>query len=374
MFGTFVVLLAALYFLWQSRFERSENYATLHLGDLRNTVSLPKGVEWFDSKDGPGIRLSVRPGDPPSVARFEFPGMDAIEFLHLKFQVSAKQLGPGKELWEDGRCIIEWHPQSGGAVWENDPFCSVRHDQDAIFTEMVVKPENPPAIPALHLENLGYTGDLELSKFEATVVEERWAWKIGKWVLIGSWLAWAIAWIKGPKKMGMLRPFLASSIWVVAGIHFAVPGPWSSFRSFGSGFHLGDVPHGLSHKEAHRGNRAQQPISKLESTGQIVPVGKIPDKGDIALRIKVQLQKARPFLHIALLFGPTFLIACLVGRRSACALAIILSIGIELAQFSFGFGFDAWDVLDLACDGAGIAVALIVHRRCHLKWPRMTPA
>jgi hypothetical protein len=364
-----VVLLVAVYLLWPSRFERAEGYPILQVEDLRNTVSLPKGAEWIESEDGPGIRLRVLQGDPPSMARFEFPGLDAIEFLHLKFRVSAKHLGPGKEIWEDGRCIIEWHPKSAAAVWENDLFCAVRHDQEAVFTEMVVKPQDPPAIPALRLENLGSTGDLELFFFEATVVKERLLWKIGKWILVGCWLAWAIAWIKGQKNEGIFRPLLAAGIWVIAGIYFAVPGPWSSYRSFGSSFYLGEAANGDHLKGISLGKYDPQSSNKVDPAAPIVSVGKMTDKGDLALRIKVHWQKARPFLHIALLFGPTLLIACLVGRRPACALAIILSIGIELAQFSFGFGFDAWDVLDLTCDGLGIAVAIILHRRCQLKWP-----
>ena len=92
-------------------------------------------------------------------------------------------------------------------------------------------------------------------------------------------------------------------------------------------------------------------------------MGKIPDQGDFTLRLKHYAAKARSLLHIALLFGPTLLIACLVGKRPAWSLGVILALAVEAAQFAFGYGFDWVDVFDLACDATGIALALAVHHR-----------
>ncbi|MES2659838.1 MAG: hypothetical protein V4689_14560 [Verrucomicrobiota bacterium] len=370
--GIFLILLAALYFLWQYRFERTPVFPTWRLQELQQLAKPATGVAWLRAATGPELRLRVDQGSPGVVTRFDFPKIRAVGLLHLKFVASARKLRPGTQVWEDGRCIIEWHDPSGGSIWENDSFHTVRHDDLGSVLEMVAKPERPPAIPALRLENLGTSGDLELSLFEATVVRERLLWKIGRWVLMAAWLAWIFAWIRYKGPGCITRPLLAGAIWILMGIYFVVPGPWKSYRSFGSPFQIGEkIPQTRVVDEP-----ASEPLATTSSpvTGQpaaLQSVGRIPEKGDITIRIKHYVEKARPFLHIVLLFGPTFLIACLVGRRSACSLAIILALAIEAAQFAFGFGFDSTDIVDLVCDAAGIALALAVHHPVQRKWPRL---
>ena len=369
--GSFLGLVAAVYFLWQFRFERAEGISRVNLEDLQEISKPAEGVEWLSSNTGPEIRLRVTSGGLPPVARFELPGIQAVDFLHLKFRVGASKLGPGVESWQDGRCIIEWHAPDDRNTWENDLFCSVRHDQEAATAEIVVRPDHPPSIPALRLENLGHMGDLKVSLFEATVVQERWIWKIGKWLLAGGWLAWAFIWIRKQSNAGITRPLIAAGFWLLFGLHFVVPGPWASYRSFGSSFQLGGGMREIKKSEpapsTDGGTATTAPASGYQPP---VSVGKIPERGSLALRIKIYAQKARPFLHLALLFGPAFVIACLVGRRSALSLSIIAAIAIEVAQASFGFGFDRLDIIDLVCDAIGIALALALHHKLH----RMRPA
>ena len=370
MFGSFLALLAAVYFLWQFRFERTLGTPVVNLGDLQCIGNLPKGVELLNSPAGSAVKLRVNQGDSPVVVCFNLPGIEAVDFLHLRFRVSANQLGPGKENWEDGRCIIEWHDPSGGPKWENDPICSVRHDQEGVIVESVVRPDHQPSIPILRLENLGHVGDLEVSLFQATAVQERWTWKIGKWILIGAWLTWACALIRGQSSLKIPRVLLAAGIWVLFGLYFVIPGPWSSYRSLGTNFILGTANHSFEKQKVNRPPDRQPETQSQSDESTLTPsVGKLAEKGDMALRIKVYAQRARPILHVALLFGPAFLIACLVGHRPALMLSIILSIAIEAAQYAFGFGFDRMDVLDLACDAVGISLALLLHRYCQIKRP-----
>jgi glycopeptide antibiotics resistance protein len=62
--------------------------------------------------------------------------------------------------------------------------------------------------------------------------------------------------------------------------------------------------------------------------------------------------------------------ACLVGRKPARSLAVILALAIEAAQLAFGYGFDRVDVFDLASDAVGIGLALIVHSSLKRKFPQ----
>lgn len=358
-----MILLAALFSLWRYRFERSPEFPTLHLADLRAAANPVPGVEWSGTYTRPRLRLRVDQTHPRVVTRIDLPHLKAVDQLHLRFQAAATNLRPGKETWADGRCLIEWLPPAGGAEWENDPFCSVRYDQASEVAELVMRPDQGPAIPALRLENLGRTGDLEISVFEATVLRERTVWKIGRWFLMAGWLAWAIAWIGFRGKGGLIRSLSAASVWLAIGIYFVVPGPWKGVRSLGGPFQIG--PEITARHEAAAPASGQQITSRNPPAGRPVvleSVGRIPDKGDFTLRIKHLAANARSLLHIALLFGPTLTIACLVGRKPARSLAMIFALATEAAEFGFGFGFDWVDVFDLACDAAGIALALAAHR------------
>ena len=357
---TFLALVAAIYFLWQHRFERSPGVPTLHLADLRAAYGQLPSAEWLGPETRPRLRLRVDRSQPRPVAtRMDLPGMKAIDLLHLRLQFAATHLTPGKQVWNDGRCIIEWHSPAGGDEWENNPVGSARHNHLGDVEQWVTRPDQPPASPALRLENLGTGGDFELLVFEATAVRETWLWKIGRWLLMAAWLAWAVAWIGG--KTNFIRSVLAASVWLLMGLYFVVPGPWKSYHSIGTPFNIG--------KEVSSQPRAVSsiPISNIHTP--LASVGEIPDQGDFTLRLKHYATHARPLLHIILLAVPTLLIACLVGAKSARSLAVILALAIEAAQISFGYGFDWGDLVDLACDATGIALALLAHR--YLR--RLTP-
>ena len=360
--GTFFVLMAAVFFLWQYRFERSADFPTYRLADLRQGSILGAGAEWIDSESGPNLRLRVDQAHSGIVARLEFPQMTAVNALHVRFQVSAKNLAPGKEFWEDGRSMIEWHSEDGGPNWENDGFFSVQHDQKSDITECVLRPESSRATPVLRIENLGSTGEMELSMFEATVLQERTAWKIGRWFLIAAWMVWIAVWIGPVGVKRFIRPMLAGTIWVVMAIYFVVPGPWKILHSFGHPFQIGPEIRNVHHEVRVPNAAVEAPSNPAQQTKEMQPVGKIPDKGDIALRIKHLLAEARPLLHSLLLCAPTLAMACLVGRRRTILPMALFALGIELAEFSFGYGFDSQDILDLFNDGIGIAAAIMIYQ------------
>jgi hypothetical protein len=362
--GIFILLLAAVYFLWQHRFERSTEFSSCNLTDLRATHQLPPGSEWVGSESELGLRLRADPGRSGVATRLLLPINRPVDFLHLRFRASAHHLVRGRETWEDGRCLIEWHSRAESSKWENDPFHSVQDNQKSEITEVVMRPEHPPAIPVLRIENLGVSGDYELSLFEATALQEHPVWKTGRWFLLAGWLAWVIAWIRPTGKTGFLRSLVAAVIWILMGIYFVIPGPWSNVRSLVEPFQLGQAitaPHADAASSA--GMDIASSSLELSNSEAVASVGEIPVKGDFSLRLKLYAQKARPLLHGLLLFVPTFLIACLVGGKPAASLAIILSLAIEAAQFAFGFGFDWVDVFDLSSDAAGILLGLWAYGR-----------
>jgi hypothetical protein len=180
-----------------------------------------------------------------------------------------------------------------------------------------------------------------------------------------------MAWIGFRGRNQAIRALLAACVWTVMGIYFVVPGPWKLTHSFGAPFNLGEVVASpLKSNPVYDIKLATSGETKVESP-VLKSVGKIPDKGDFALRVKHLVEKARPLLHAFLLFGPALVIACLVGRRSALSLMILMALCIEAAQVAFGYGFDRVDVLDLGYDGIGIAAALVVHHFLKRLAPRL---
>lgn len=372
-FGTLGVLMAALYFLWQYRFERSPGDPTIRLSELRKINSLPSGAQWLGPEVHPLLKLTVDREHPVVVAHLDFPKRNAVGYLHLRFQVCAKDLRPGQEIWQDGRCLIEWHPPSGGSEWESDPFCSVNFNQAPGIMEWVMRPDHSPAVPSLRFENLGASGSMEISVLEATVLRERMVWKIGRWILMAAWIAWVIAWIGLKPETGLVRPAAAALMLLFMGLYFVVPGPWKSYRSFGSQFQTGAHATGMDDMSKPGLNRPVASI-RADTPSNLNSVGKIPPKGDFTLRLKLYAIKARPVFHVGLLFVPALVIACLVGRRSAWSLAAIFSLAMEAAQFAFGYGFNWLDLSDLIADGVGICLAMVTHQKLHKRFSTILAA
>ncbi|MEX1049460.1 MAG: hypothetical protein WED15_08030 [Akkermansiaceae bacterium] len=359
--GSFIFLVAAVLGLWQYRFERATGFPLWQLSDLRSQSVPSPGVEWTGTVDNPGLRLRVGKADPRSVTCFEFPAISPIDFIHLRYRLAATHLLPGTEAWEDGRAIIEWRFQDRADI-EHDPFASVRFSQSSGVTEAVLRPERPPAIPSLRLEHLGVAGEMDLEMCEVTVLRERPAWKIGRWIVSAAWIVWLMLWI-GPTgaKSRYLRPLLAASICLGLGLYFVVPGPWKIIKPllwpFQFGQEITQLAPATTPPPAPPVEVDSPPAPPLASVGEIAP------KGDLSLRIKLYAAKARPLLHALLLFAPTLVISCLVGRRRAVLLMILFALAIESAQVAFGYGFDRVDMFDLAWKATGIALGVLAYHR-----------
>ncbi len=354
--GIFCTLAVALIQLWQHRFERSPEFPTYRLADLRSQSSMNPAAGWSGDESNPAVTLRADQQKPPAVAVFEFPGIRAVSVLHLRYHISSRKLEPGRKKWEDGRGIIEWHSGSDAASWENNGFTSIRKDASSEVTACVLRPETPPAVPVLRLENLGISGEMTFSMLEATVLRERMIWKIGRWILMAAWIAWVAACIGPLGKWGWLRPVLAGLVSLLMVIYFVVPGPWKILHPLGGKFQIGPEIQNLQ-IPAFSPHSWNHPAPKLES------VGKLPDQGDIILRIKHLAEHFRPFLHSLLLFAPALVVSCLIGWRRMVPLMVLLALAIEAAQVRFGYGFDWLDAFDLFNDSVGIALAVWVYHQ-----------
>jgi hypothetical protein len=357
--GSFFALLVALCALWTYRFERVSGFPTWQLADLRVAAPTIVGVEWLGAPDQPSLRLKVDEANPRVAVRLAIPGSPAVEMLHLHFQMSANGLIPGREEWEDGRAMIEWHETGEGTGRENDPVGSVRHDERIELSDFVVYPLHAPAVPTLRLEHLGQSGEFDLSHLEITVVSERSIWKTGRWFLMCAWLVWGVACVRSWPAIPWRRAILASAIWVFMGIQFVVPGPWKNQRSMVSAFRLGNDSSMLCPGWSSTAGRSViGGISARPASGSVAALGKIPDRGSFVLRVKHRIQQARPLLHALLFFAPTLVLLYMIGRNATWPMMGIQALAVEAAQIGFGYGFDWVDVADLITDAIGIALAI----------------
>jgi hypothetical protein len=257
--------------------------------------------------------------------------------------------------------MVEWYAPSGGEKLETDPLSSIRDDERSAIQEMVVVRNKGFSVPVLRMEHLGKSGSFMLTDLEITVVKERWIWVFGRWFIALGFTGWCYGLIRSWPGISKRRASLASLVWLMVGICFVVPGPWTTIRPMGGNFKIGSVGAVPSSVPAASENPPPQVIGI--TSGAIAAEGKMPDKSSVILQVKHRFPQLRTLLHALLLCGPSLIMLCLIGRKPTLPLMIMTALAVELAQAAFGYGFDWTDVSDLICDALGIAGACWIHAR-----------
>ncbi|MBU6171048.1 MAG: hypothetical protein KGQ87_06085 [Verrucomicrobia bacterium] len=364
--------------MWQHRFETVSGTFTKNLSDLREGAPdvASGGVSWRGSADKPVLRMEVDATNRNLVHRIGIPACGVVKFLHLRLKFRGEALLPGKEIWEDGRLMIEWH-RPGGEGLKIESIGSIRGDEMK-EDDFVLAATKGGAVPVLRLEHLGRSGAFELQALKLRQVRETLWWRYGKWILAAGWLAWTCALVRSIQKISLLRALGAAAVFVIMGALAVVPGPWKIQRPFGDAFVIHELPQSANARvqpqvltEGARQLDPSKPVAK-PSAGQVLAgpehaLGKIPVQGGILLKAKLYLESLRPLLHALLIMMPTLAMAWLAGWHPALVLAVLLSIAIELGQIAFGYGFDRVDVADLLNDALGIAAAMLVVK-VYVKW------
>jgi hypothetical protein len=359
---TFIVLSATLFFAWQRRFEVVPGIPIARLQDIRQFNTFHPSAKWSGLANSPELRLKIGAVNQRMVERLALPYFSETEWVRIRFQLAAESLVPNSEKWEDGRGMIEWHSAKGIRPCLNDPFGSVRYNQNKQLEELILCPDQAPAIPVIRFENLGNSGEFVVKLLEVTALRETKYWKSFRWVIIAGWLGWTTYLIRGSWQGSLSRALGASGIWVLMGIYFVAPGPWQGARPMGKSFLIPEIGFAHANPLESEDNSSLACLNRTNLT-QVPSVGKVPDRGDLILKVKHYAENIRPLLHGVLFLIPTLLTGLLVGSKPARSLAFIMAIGIEAIEVVYGFGFDTLDVVDLSSDILGIVIAIVCIRK-----------
>ena len=360
-------LFFAMIHAWNHQFEPMPDGHVVRLNDLQ---LLPQHSAHI-KRESNSLILSAR-GETRH-ATFDLPLETTSSHLFVRVSAQAKQLIAGNEIWQDGRTFIEWlTPENQRAT--ASPIHSAQGDS-SLTSCFAIKVPLGDLRPVLRIENLGKQGDYILKEIELTPAQQTRSWKLGSPLIMAAF-AFLIASLLAANQIPALpRRLFAASITCIVGYFFIIPGPWPQTKGLGQALawhHQQAKP-----TETVSGTKFHPPIapqaiieSRLGDQKNVSHQSnytKLPESDNPALQAKKILAKVRSLLHVALLFAPVWIMSYAVGSKRGFLLGIAMALGIEMAQWLFGYGFQADDVKDLLADLCGISMAVYCHTRLSRK-------
>ena len=360
-------LFFAMIHAWNHQFEPMPDGHVVRLNDLQ---LLPQHSAHI-KRESNSLILSAR-GETRH-ATFDLPLGATSSHLFVRVSAQAKQLIAGDEIWQDGRTFIEWlTPENQrGTV---SPIHSAQGDS-GLTSCFAIKIPPGNLRPVLRLENLGKQGDYILKEIELTPARITGSWKLGSPLIMAAFVFLIASLLAANQIPSLPRRLFAASITCIVGYFFIIPGPWPQTKGLGQDLawhHQQAKP-----METDSGIKLYPPIapqaiieSRLGDQKNVSHQSnyiKLPESDNPALQAKKILAKVRSLLHVALLFAPVWIMSYAVGSKRGFLLGIAMALGIEMAQWLFGYGFQADDVKDLLADLCGISMAVYCHTRLSRK-------
>ncbi len=360
-------LFFALMYAWNHQFERMPGGHVVGINDLQMIQPHAAHIR----RDSQALILSAR-GDTRH-ATFDLPLGVTASHLFIRVSAQAKQLMQGEEIWQDGRTFIEWLSPENQRVTVS-PIHSARGDT-GLTTCFAIKQPPGDLRPVLRLENLGKQGDYILKEIELTPARVTGSWKLGSPLIMAAFVFLIASLLAANQIPSLPRRLFAASVTCIIGYFFIIPGPWPQTKGIGQDLvwnHQQAKP-----TETVSGTKLHLPITpqaNIESKlgDQKIAFNqpyctKLPGSGNLALQAKRILAKVRSLLHFALLFAPVWIVSYAVGSKRGFLLGFAMALGMEMAQWLFGYGFQADDVKDLLADFCGISIAVYCHTRLSRK-------
>ncbi len=362
-----VSLFFALIYAWNHQFEPMPDGHVVCMNDLQ--LLSPHSAHLKHESNS--LILSAQ-GETRH-ATFDLPLGATSSHLFVRVSAQAKQLIAGDEIWQDGRTFIEWlTPENQRATVS--PIHSAQGDTNLTDCFAIEVPSGDLR-PVLRLENLGKQGDYILKEIELTPAQQTRSWKLGGPLIMAAFVFLIANLLAANQIPALPRRLFAASITCIVGYFFIIPGPWPQTKGLGQALawhHQQAKP-----TETTSGTKFHPPIA-TQATIESRPADqkiidpetnytKLPESDNLALQAKKILAKVRSLLHVALLFAPVWIMSYAVGSKRGFLLGIAMALGIETAQWLFGYGFQADDVKDLLADLCGISIAVYCHTRLSRK-------
>jgi hypothetical protein len=363
----------ALIYSWNRQFEPVPGVASIILKDLSLRNAPTDSIK--QSHDG----IAISAVGEIRHTTFELPTPIPADFLYVSVAAQARQLIPGQELWQDGRTYLEWlTPQNTRATVS---YLHSARGNTTSFVNYVIKVPKGNLRPMLRVENLGQQGDYLLQGFQMTPAQHTLAWN---WLSLAIILA-CVFLISGLLSLhhhpSLPRRLLAASVTVIIGYFFIIPGPWPHIKGLGRSLvwqapqleltenTVNSATHTLAQKNA------VDEVEMLHQKSAPLPpqYTKLPEPENLVLRAKNAFKKIRSVLHAVLLFCPVWIACYCVGAVRGFLLGCAMAIGIETAQWLFGYGFQADDIGDLFADLMGICMAVFCHTKLSKKMHQSLP-
>jgi hypothetical protein len=363
--------LVSLFFLlvhaWNHQFEPAPDGDVVSFADL----------QWLSEPTQEMKRnhhsLSITAGGEIRHATFALPCKVTSDYLFICLSAQAKELMAGDEIWQDGRTYFEWlTPENKRAAVS---YLHSARDNTTSRVSYAIRVPKGDLRPVLRIENLAKQGDYLIQEILITPAQHTRLWKwmapsimVAFVVLISSLLAH-----RGLPSLP--RRLTAASVTVIMGYFFMIPGPWPQIKGLGQSLvwqQPQTKPTSLTEQSHKITTLTQQETwNTATSSNQPLPPppqnAQLPEPENLVLRAKKAFQSIRPFLHFTLLFFPVWIVSYSVGTKRGLLLGLAMAIGIESAQWLFGYGFQEDDLRDLFADACGIAMAGFCHHRLSAK-------
>lgn len=356
-------LFFALIHAWNHQFEPMPDVHVVRLNDLQMLHPHSTHIK----RENNSLILSAR-GETRH-ATFDLPLGNTSSHLFVRISAQAKQLIPGDEVWQDGRTFIEWLTPANQRA-NVSPIHSAQGDS-GLTACFAIKIPPGDLRPVLRIENLGKQGDYILKEIELTPARLTGSWKLGSPLIMAAFVFLIASLLAANQIPSLPRRLFAASITCIIGYFFIIPGPWPQTKGLGQAlvwnYQQVKPMTTVSSIKFHPPIAPQAIIESELGDQKIVShkpnYTKLPESDNLALQAKKILAKVRSLLHFALLFAPVWIVSYAVGSKRGFLLGIAMALGIEMAQWLFGYGFQADDVKDLLADLCGISMAVYCHTR-----------
>ena len=359
-------LFFALMYAWNHQFEPMPGGHVVGLNDLQMMPPHSAHIR----RESQALILSAR-GDTRH-ATFDLPLGVTASHLFIRVSAQAKQLIQGEEIWQDGRTFIEWLSPENQRVTVS-PIHSAQGSSGSAASFAI---ETPPGNlrPVLRMENLGKQGDYLLKAIELTPARQTRLWKWISPMIMGVFVLTLTSLLRANQSPSFPRRLLASCITATVAYFFIIPGPWPQIKGLSEelAWDASWEPERMVSSLQIPSLVASEAVAEADHpTENYLALGegysKLPEPDNLALRAKKALAKIRSLLHFTLLFCPVWVVCYCVGSKRGLLLGVGMAVGIETAQWLFGYGFQSDDVKDLVADVCGISLAVWCHSRLSRK-------